>query len=63
MVHHLFISSLFLVTVFCSSLSFAKEIIHDAEYYISEAQNGEKWAADDKIVDEMLTEFREKNGG
>ena len=24
------------------------KIIHDAEYYVLEAQNGEKWAADDK---------------
>ena len=29
----------------------AKEIIHDAEYYILQAQNGQKWAADDKAVD------------
>ncbi len=31
-----------------SSLSLAKEIVHDAEYYILEAQNGEKWKAEDK---------------
>jgi arylsulfatase len=41
----------------------AEEIIHDAEYYILEAQNGEKWAADDKIVDQKLAEFTKKNGG
>jgi arylsulfatase A-like enzyme len=39
------------------------EIIHDAEYAIIEAQNGEVWAADDKAVDEKLAEIREKNGG
>jgi arylsulfatase len=38
-------------------------IVHDAEYYILEAQNGEKWAADDKAVDAKLAEFRAKNGG
>ena len=38
-----------------------KEIIHDAEYYILEAQNGEKWAADDNQVDEKLAELRKKN--
>ncbi len=38
-------------------------IIHDAEYYILEAQNGEKWAKDDKAVDKKLAEFRKKNGG
>jgi arylsulfatase len=37
------------------------KIVHDAEYYILEAQNGEKWAADDKEVDRKLAEFREKN--
>jgi arylsulfatase len=35
------------------------KIVHDAEYYILEAQNGEKWAADDKEVDRKLAEFRQ----
>jgi len=39
------------------------KIIHDAEYYILEAQNGEKWAADDKAIDKKLAEFRKKNNG
>jgi arylsulfatase len=39
------------------------KIVHDAEYYITEAQNAEKWAADDKEVDRKLAEFRKKNGG
>ncbi len=39
------------------------KIVHDAEYYILEAQNGKKWAADDKTVDKKLAEFRKKNGG
>jgi arylsulfatase len=41
----------------------AKDIVHDTEYYILEAQNAEKWAEDDKVVDRKLAEFREKNGG
>jgi arylsulfatase A-like enzyme len=41
----------------------ARDIAHDAEFYILEAQNGEQWAADDKIVDEKLAAFRKKNGG
>lgn len=41
----------------------AAEIVHDAEYYILEAQYGEKWAADDKSVDAKLEAFRKKNGG
>jgi arylsulfatase len=39
------------------------KIIHDAEYYILEAQNGEKWAAEDKELDKKLAEFMKKNGG
>ena len=39
------------------------KIVHDAEYYITEAQNAEKWAADDREVDRKLSEFRKKNGG
>jgi len=41
----------------------ASEIIHDAEYYIIEAQNRDKWIADDKKIDEKLAEVRERNGG
>jgi arylsulfatase len=39
------------------------KIVHDAEYYILEAQHGEKWAADDKEVNRKLAEIRKKNGG
>jgi arylsulfatase len=45
------------------SVAASGEIVHDAEYYILEAQNGQKWAADDKIIDEKLAEFKKKNGG
>ncbi len=41
----------------------AKELIHDAEHYILLAQNGEKWAADDKVTAERLAAIREANGG
>jgi len=41
----------------------AKDIVHDTEYYILEAQNAEKWAEDDQVVDKKLAEFREKNDG
>ena len=39
------------------------DIVHDSEYYILEAQNAERWAADDKAVDEKLAAFRQRNGG
>lgn len=38
-------------------------IVHDAEYYILQAQNAEKWAAEDRGLNEALAAFREKNGG
>ena len=41
----------------------ADGIVHDAEYYILEAQNGEKWVEDDKKIDAKLAEFRKQNGG
>ena len=52
-----------LINFACIAGAATEKIIHDTEYYILEAQNGEKWAADDKIVDEKLATFREKNGG
>ena len=39
------------------------KIVHDAEYYILEAQHGKKWAAEDKEIDKKLAEIRKKNGG
>ena len=40
-----------------------KPIIHDAEFYILHAQNGEKWAAEDKDLDAKLAALRAKNDG
>ena len=41
----------------------ATPLVHDAEYYILEKQNGERWSVEDKDLDERLAEFRKKNGG
>jgi len=38
------------------------EIIHDAEYYVLEAQHGKKWAAEDKDLDKKLKALRKKHG-
>jgi len=40
----------------------ANKIIHDAEYFILEAHNREKWTAEDKELDARLAELREKHG-
>ena len=40
----------------------AADIVHDAEYYILEAQNGKAWAAEDDALDQKLAELRAKHG-
>ena len=51
------------LAVFCSwaSTTWAQsgsDIVHDAEYYILEAQHAEEWAAEDRTLDKKLAEFR-----
>ena len=41
----------------------ATPIVHDAEFYILKSQNGEKWAAEDKALDQKLAALKKKNGG
>ena len=40
----------------------AGEIIHDAEYYILEAQHGEKWEAQNREIDAKLEALKKKHG-
>lgn len=40
----------------------AKDIVHDAEYYILKAQHGDKWAAQDKEIDKKLAALKAKHG-
>ena len=40
----------------------AKDIVHDAEYYILKAQNGERWAEADKSLDKKLADLKKKHG-
>ena len=50
-----------LVVLFALTGAFAqKGIIHDAEYYILEAQNGKKWAVEDGDIDKKLKELKKK---
>jgi len=48
----------------CVSISAvsAKEIIHDAEYYILKSQNREKWASADRDLDTKLSALKKKHG-
>ena len=38
------------------------QIVHDAEFYVLEAQNGDRWAAEDQALDAKLAELRETHG-
>ena len=40
----------------------ANEIVHDAEHYILEVQNREKWQAEDQDLDSRLAALRDKHG-
>ena len=40
----------------------AADIVHDAEFYILEKQNAERWAKEDKALDQRLADFRKNNG-
>ncbi len=59
------LSSLSVLFCLSATISTAQDapIIHDAEYYILEAQNAEQWAADNAEVDQLLEEFRNSNDG
>ncbi|MGO9417921.1 sulfatase-like hydrolase/transferase [Roseiarcus sp.] len=37
-------------------------IVHDAEYYILEAQHGGRWAAEDQDIEQRLAALRQKHG-
>ncbi len=39
-----------------------RPIVHDAEYYVLEAQNGERWAAEDRELNARLAALRQKHG-
>ena len=38
------------------------DIVHDAEYYILKAQNGDRWDAEDDEIDKKLKELQKKHG-
>ena len=40
----------------------AEDFVHDSEYYVLLAQNGEKWAMEDKALNRKIAELREKHG-
>ena len=51
-----------LIGASCTIPAEAADIVHDAEYYILAAQNGERWAVEDAELDQRLAELREQYG-
>jgi len=60
---NIFIMALAFMLAIPLAVTQAEEIIHDGEYYFLKAQHGEKWAREDKEIDDRLAEIRAKNGG
>ena len=48
--------------LFTSISAMAQEIVHDAEYYILEAQHGDTWEKEDMDLDEKLAELEKEFG-
>lgn len=57
-----FFLCLFGLSLLFSASNAQNKIIHDAEYYILEAQNGERWNAEDKEIEKKLAELKAKFG-
>lgn len=55
-----------LILALSSSIGWAQgpgnQIVHDAEYYILEAQNGQTWTVEDADLDKKLADLRAKYG-
>ena len=54
--------SLCMVFISGQALLAQENIVHDAEYYILESQNGEKWAAEDAELVDRLEALKKKHG-
>jgi arylsulfatase len=49
-------------TLCATTAAQAREIVHDAEFYVLKAQNGERWATEDEALDAKLAALKEKHG-
>ena len=52
---------LFSIVLILPITSFS-QIVHDAEYYILESQNGDQWSAEDSDINKKLAELKKKHG-
>ena len=60
--HTMYKSTLILLLGIFAIGAYAKDIVHDAEYYILKSQNGEKWATADTALKKKLTALKKKHG-
>jgi len=51
-----------LVALLGASAGSAREVVHDAEFYVLKAQHGEAWAAEDAELAKRLEALRKKHG-
>jgi len=57
----IFYTLIFCISVVSATMTLAQgKIVHEAEYYILEVQNGEKWAVEDGELDKKLAELKKK---
>jgi arylsulfatase len=54
--------SAIVVTALSVASANAADIVHDAEYYVLEAQNGDRWESEDMALGEKLAKLRQKHG-
>jgi arylsulfatase len=54
--------SAIVVTALSIAPAYPGDIVHDAEYYVLEAQNGDRWESEDMALGQKLRELREKHG-
>jgi arylsulfatase len=60
--NHVFFLALLLLVFGVSTVHAQGKVVHDAEFYILKAQNGERWAKEDKELDRKLSELKKKFG-
>ena len=61
--NHTSLLALLSLLILSSSSVFAQDIVHDAEYYILQKQNIERWSSEDNDLDRRLAEFKKSNDG
>lgn len=59
---HIFYLSLTFLCFISSGVQAQSDIVHDAEFYIIESQNAEKWEQENKAIEEKLAALKKKHG-